>query len=146
MLRLTIILCLSSRQLANGPLATHTRKQSFRQSKAALQISRMRSQGQRANFTLQQKLNQEFGALQHTFARGRCSMLRAAEDLMYDRAYRAERRDGRAGQVYRTSKDRAEEMATARQLLHMQESTRQLMKKGRTLRTESFRARKKWNR
>ncbi|KAG5485804.1 hypothetical protein LSCM1_07217 [Leishmania martiniquensis] len=146
MLRFTITLSLSSRQLSHGPLATRTPKQSFRQSKAALQVSRMRSQAQRANFSLQQRLNQEFGALQHAFAQGRRSMQHAAEDLMYDRAYRTERRDGRAGQVYRTTKDRAEDMATARQLLHMQESTRQLMKKGRTRRTESFRALKKWNR
>lgn len=109
-------------------------------------MSRLRSQTQRANFNLQQELNQDFGARQHAFAQGRLSMQRAAEDLMYDRAYRAQRHGGRAGQVYRTTKDRAAEMATARQLLQMQESTRRLMKKGRTQRTESFRAQKQWNR
>ncbi|CBZ24124.1 conserved hypothetical protein [Leishmania mexicana MHOM/GT/2001/U1103] len=146
MLSFTFALRLSSKQLSHGLLPTHTRKQSFRQSKTALQMSRLRSQTQWENFKLQQELNQEFGARQHTFAQGRRSMQRAAEDLMYDRAYRVERRDRRAGQVYRTTKDRAAEMATARQLLQMQEGTRRLMKKGRTQRTESFRAQKQWNR
>ncbi|CAG9569393.1 conserved hypothetical protein [Leishmania major strain Friedlin] len=146
MLRLTFALRLSSKQLSHGPLATHTRKQSFRQSKTALQVSRLRSQTQRANFNLQQELNRDFGARQYAFAQGRRSMQRAAEDLMYDRAYRAERHRGRAGEVYRTTKDRAAEVATARQLLQMQESTRRLMKKGRTQRVEAFRAQKQWNR
>ncbi|GET86207.1 hypothetical protein, conserved [Leishmania tarentolae] len=146
MLSFTFALFLSSKQLTHGPLATHTRKQSFRQSKTALQMSRLRSQTQRTNFHLQQKLNQDFGARQRCFAQERRSMQRAAEDLMYDRAYHAARRDGRAGQAYRTTKDRGAEMATARQLLQMQESTRRLMKNGRAQRTESFRAQKQWNR
>ncbi|CAM37165.1 conserved hypothetical protein [Leishmania braziliensis MHOM/BR/75/M2904] len=146
MFRLTFPLCLSSKQLSHGPLATHTHKQSFRQSKEALQTSRRRSQTLRTNFSFQQKLNQEFGARQHTFAQERRSMQGAAEDLMYDRAYHAERRGGRAGRVYRTAKDRAAEMATARELLHMEENTRRLMKKGRTQRTELFRAQRQWSR
>ncbi|KAG5510824.1 hypothetical protein JKF63_07896 [Porcisia hertigi] len=145
MLRFTLALCLSSRQLSDGALATHTLKQNFRQSKVALQKSRLRSQTQRSNFYVQQQLNREYGARQHIFAEGRRSMQGAAEDLMYDRAYRVGRRGGTAGQVYRTAKDRAAEMATARQLLQMQESTRRLMRKGRTQRTESFRVQKHKN-
>ncbi|KPI84117.1 hypothetical protein ABL78_6833 [Leptomonas seymouri] len=143
MFRLSSIWRISSKQLAHGPLSTHSRKQSFRESKASLQVSRRRSQMQQANFELQQEVNQQIGLRQHLYASERRSMRHAAENLMYGRAHRAERRDGQAGRFHTTVKDRASEMAMARQLLQMQESTRRLMKKGKTMRTEMFRAQKR---
>jgi hypothetical protein len=146
MLRHSWLWRISAKQLDHGPFATHSRKQSYRESKAALQVSRRRAQTQKTNFELQQALNQQFGAQQRQYAAGRRSLQRAAEDLMYGRAHRAERRTGQAGQTYTTARDRAEEMATARQLLQMQESTRRLMKKGKVARTDLFRAHKRWSR
>lgn len=144
MLRISSFWHISAKQFARGPLATHSRKQSFRESKASLQISRRRAQTQQVNFEVQQAVNQQFGLRQRHFARERRSMQHAAEDLMYGRAHQAERKSGHAGRHYITAQDRADEMATARQLLQMQESTRRLMKKGKTTRTESFRAEKRW--
>ncbi|KPA74675.1 hypothetical protein ABB37_09002 [Leptomonas pyrrhocoris] len=146
MLRLLSLQRISSKQFTHGPFATHSRKQSFRESKASLQVSRRRAQSQQANFELQQSVNEQFGSRQRRYGHERRCMQHAAEDLMYGRAQRAARRDGQAGQSYTTAKDRAAEMATARQLLQLQESTRRLMKKGKTSRTESFRALKRWSR
>lgn len=146
MLRLTLLWCISAKQLARGSLSAHSRKQNFRQTKTALYTSRLRAQTQRANFDLQQEINQAFGEQQRGYAHGRHAMQHAAEDLMYDRAHHAARRAGAAGSVHRTTRDRAADLATARELLHMQESTRRLMKRGRTQRTDAFRAQKQWNR
>lgn len=146
MLRFSSLWRISAKQFANASQSAHTRKQNFRETKASLQVSRKRAQAQRATFDIQQDVNQRFGMRQNNFAHERRSLQKAAEDLMYSRRHRAEQRSGRAGQHYVTARDRAEEMATARQLLQMQESTRKAMRKGKTERTEWFRAQKQWSR
>lgn len=137
-------LLLSIRQFANNT-TTRSVKQRHRGTKAAALVSQRRAGVQRQNFEFQQHLNQQFGAQQKYLAVRRQEMRRAAEDLMQGGARKRAQRTGDASHVHHSAQSRAAELATARQILGMNEATRREMKRGRGARTEVFRSHKRWS-
>jgi len=116
-------------------------KHAHRFSKDALQQIRTRHHVQRANTAIRQQLNEEYGYQQRQHVQTRRSLDRIAADIVADRSHKHAQDKS---QVHRTASARAEEMAAARQVLQLSEATRREMKRGRTYRTNAFRAEKKW--
>lgn len=143
MLRLTTLRCLSSKTgNGAGEWAAHRTKQRFRLSPQALQQSRQRFQTQKRSYELQQSLNKQFGEQQKHMAGQRKNLEKAAYDLaMGNRKQR--RQSENASHTYVRPQERAEQLATARHLLMLEEATRKEMKRGRGRRTEAFRAMKR---
>ncbi|CCW60242.1 unnamed protein product [Phytomonas sp. EM1] len=121
--------------------APRSAKRAQRHSKEALQLSRQRYHLQRENERIRQSVNLNYIEQRRVQGKSREFLAATAYGLIH-KSSKGENRNARQQQYY-SPQDRAEDMATARHLLMMEETKRQEMKRGRTQRLEMFRSMKR---